>query len=209
MDKFFSRKLTGSQKPIMIALLAVAIVLVALVAMDLFAKPEMAVNKLVDPSANEQSTDIKVVDYEDMVSMPQVEKDQFKEDVPQNIIVPDMNTELSEEEKKEVALPTVVVEAAPGSDAKFRDFNISAENDTFTPKKIIANVGDTVHVDFTAVDKDYDIVFPSYDMMQTAKKGQTKILEFQALQEGSFTYYCSACGGPTSGPNGSFIIVQP
>ena len=159
---------------------------------------------------NNQAEEVDVqTEYEDIVEMPQQQKDEFREEVPVNVVVPDVDTELSEEEKKEIALPTVVVPAAPGVDAKFRDFNISAENDVFVPNKIIANVGDTVHVDFTAVDKDYDIVFPSYNMMQRASVGQTKILEFQALQEGSFTYYCSSCGGPESGPKGTFIIVNP
>ncbi len=209
MKKFFAKKLTASQKPIMIALLAVASVLTILVAIDLFGKPNNIDTKNSNQVIDEQELSGEQLEYEEVATMTQVEKDKFREDVPVNIVVPDINTELNEAEKLEIALPTVVVEAAPGSDSSFRDFNISAENDVFSPRKIIANVGDTVHVDFTAVDKDYDIVFPSYGMMQTAKQGQTKMLEFQALQEGSFTYYCSACGGPESGPVGSFIIVQP
>ena len=136
-------------------------------------------------------------------------KDKYREEVPANIVIPDTNTQLTEAEKKEIALPTVVTPAAPGVEAQFRSFDIKGEGGVFTPNKIIARIGDTVHVNFTAVDKDYDIVFPSYNMNQTAKKGQTKILEFQALQEGSFTYYCSSCGGPESGPKGAFIIVNP
>ena len=209
MKKFFSRKLEGSQKLLIILLLLLAIVLVIFVVIDIFFKSDVSDNKLSQPEDYELEEPATVVSYEDIISMPQIEKDQFEEDVPANIIVPDVNTELSEEEKKEIALPTIVVEAAPGSDSSFRDFNIIAENDIFIPNKIIANVGDTIHVDFTSIDKDYDIVFPSYDMMQIAKMGQTKMLEFQALKEGSFTYYCSSCGGPASGPKGSFIIVQP
>jgi hypothetical protein len=45
-------------------------------------------------------------------------------------------------------------------------------------------------------------------MLQNAQQGETKILEFQANQEGSFTYYCSTCGGPEKGPMGNIIIVQ-
>lgn len=202
-------KLADNQKPLLIALLAVAIVLVILVTIDMFKKPTVSpVSNQGESGQVVEETNIPV-QYEEVVEMPQEQKDQFREEVPVDIVVPGVDTELSEEEKKEIALPTVVVPAAPGVESKFRDFNISAENDVFVPSKIIANVGDTVHVDFTAVDKDYDIVFPSYNMMQKASMGQTKILEFQALQEGSFTYYCSSCGGPESGPKGTFIIVRP
>ena len=134
--------------------------------------------------------------------------DKFRTEVPTDIVVPDQNTKLTEAEKKVTAIPTVVTAAAPGVEAQFRSFDIKAEGGVFTPSKIIARVGDTVHVNFTAVDKDYDIVFPSYNMKQVAKKGQTKILEFQAVEEGSFLYYCNACGGETSNTKGSIIIAK-
>lgn len=195
----------GNQKGLLIALLGVASVLVILVAVDLFRGPK-APAPMVDTEAPAQV--IEQTDYTEVVEMPQIEKDAFKAEVPVDTVVPEVNTQLSEEQKKEIAVPTVVVAAAPGVDSKFRNFNIRAEGGAFVPTKVIANVGDTVHIDFLAVDGDYDIVFPSYNMMQTAKQGQTKILEFQALQSGSFTYYCSSCGGPESGPKGNIIIVD-
>jgi hypothetical protein len=45
-------------------------------------------------------------------------------------------------------------------------------------------------------------------MKQTADKGQTKALEFQAVNSGKFTYYCDLCGGLTSKTIG-YIIVAP
>jgi len=135
-------------------------------------------------------------------------KDQFRSEVPKDIKIPEVNEVLSEEQKKEIAVPTVVTEAAPGVESKFRSYDISGDGGKFIPSKIIAKVGDTVHVNFTAIDKDYDIVFPSYNMKQIAKQGQTKILEFQALQSGNFVYYCEMCGGPESSTKGSFIIVE-
>jgi plastocyanin len=134
--------------------------------------------------------------------------DKFRSEVPTNIKVPDENTVLTEAQKKEIAVPTVVTEAAPGATSKFRSFNISGEGGKFIPSKIIANVGDTVHVNFTAVDKAYDIVFPSYNMKQSATIGQTKILEFQALIDGSFLYYCESCGGAGGPTQGNIIIVK-
>jgi len=134
--------------------------------------------------------------------------DVFRQEVPVNVKVPEVNTVLSEAEKKVIAVPTVVVPAAPGATAQLRNFNIFAEGGKFIPSQIIANVGDTVHINFTAVDKDYDIVFPSYNMKQVATQGQTKILEFQALEDGSFLYYCESCGGSNSATDGKIIIVK-
>lgn len=208
MKKLIMKNHAGSQKTIMIALLGVAIILVVLVAIDLFNKP-----KVKTPVTNNISEESPVTPQENMTtetapSTPVVDTgDRFRTDVPADIIVPGTDTQLTEAQQKEIALPLVVVPAAPGSTSKFRNFEISAENDVFTPAKVIANVGDTVHIDFTAVDKAYDIAFPSYNMKTSAVAGQTRILEFKARKEGSFSYYCPSCGGPETGPMGQIIIV--
>lgn len=143
-------------------------------------------------------------------SKPEVvdDNDPFRQEAPVITRIPDANEVLLAAQQKEIAVPTVVVPAAPGVDSKFRNFNITAEGGKFVPEKIIVQVGDTVHVNFTAVDKDYDITFPSYNMKQTAKQGQTKILEFQAVQDGSFLYYCESCGGAEGITKGNIIIVK-
>lgn len=129
------------------------------------------------------------------------------EEVPKNIEVPDLDsTEASVPE--DVAIPKAVTSAAPGVSASLRVFEIKGENDTFSPSTVIAYTGDTIHVNFTAVDKEYDITFPDYNMKQTASKGQTKVLEFQAQATGKFTYYCDLCGGLKSKTVG-YIIVAP
>jgi plastocyanin len=134
--------------------------------------------------------------------------DQFRTAVPASITVPKVGQILPAVQQKDVAVPTTVVPAAAGATTQFRIFNISASAGRFTPSKIIANLGDTIHINFTAVDGDYDITFPSYNMKQSAKQGETKILEFQALADGSFLYYCGSCGGPTGTATGSIIIVK-
>ncbi len=108
---------------------------------------------------------------------------------------------------KDIAVPKVVIPAAPGVSASLRVFDISGNNGIFTPSTVTAYVGDTVHVNFTAVDKAYDITFPDYGMKQTANKGETKVLEFQATNAGKFTYYCDSCGGLKSNAVGYMIIV--
>lgn len=127
-----------------------------------------------------------------------------KEAVPKDIKIPEVGEKVS----AEVAAPSVVTPAAPGVSAKFRKFAIKGEGGVFNPSTIIAKKGDTVHVDFTAMDKTYDITFPDYGMKQTAEKGQTKILEFQALTTGKFTYYCESCGGLNSKAKGYIIVAD-
>ncbi len=127
-----------------------------------------------------------------------------KEAVPENIKVPEKGEKISED----VAVPTEVAQAAPGVEAKYRSFDIKGENNKFIPSTIIVKLGDTVHINFTAQDKDYDITFPDYNMKQVALKGQTKVLEFQAVLEGKFTYYCEMCGGLNSTAKGYIIVVK-
>jgi len=128
-----------------------------------------------------------------------------KLEVPENITVPELEDQL---ENKEIAVPLTVSKAGPQTEAMFRRFEISAEKDKYSPSEVIVNEKDTVHIDFTAIDKEYDITFPDYGMKQTAKPGEKKILEFQALTSGKFLYYCDLCGG-IEGKTKGYIIVVP
>ena len=127
--------------------------------------------------------------------------------VPSDVVVPDQNTDTSYI-SKDVAIPTASIFAAPGVSAHLRTFDIKAEGGKFIPSTVAAYTGDTIHINFTAVDKAYDITFPDYNMKQVVEKGQTKILEFQAQATGKFTYYCDACGGLQSNTLG-YVIVAP
>jgi len=129
------------------------------------------------------------------------------DDAPKNIAVPEKGEELSETQE-DIAVPDLVTSAAPGSSASLRKFVIKGENNKFNPSTVIVKKGDSVHIDLIAVDKDYDIVFPDYGMKQTAKKGEEKIVAFQAVIEGKFTFYCEVCGGLDSEAKG-YVIVAP
>lgn len=124
--------------------------------------------------------------------------------VPKNIKV----TEPGDKITAGIAVPITVQPAAPGVSAKFRAFNIKAEKNKFDPSTVIVKVGDTVHINFTAVDKTYDFVLPDYGMIQTAGPGETRIVEFQALTQGKYIYYCKLCGGLDSTAVG-YVIVAP
>jgi len=192
------------KKKSLIAIIILALVVVFLAAVILIKKPgtePIVSNEPLAPVGDE-------VDTEAIKDETEAPIDEFRAEVPVDIKVPEMGEQLSEAERKVIAVPTVVTEAAPGVEAKFRSFDIKAEGGKFEPSRIIGRVGDTIHVNFTAVDKEYDIYFPSYDMKQTAKAGQTKALEFNAVTSGNFTYYCQLCGGSESTAKGNIIIAE-
>lgn len=133
------------------------------------------------------------------------EKIVTREQVPKDIKVPELDQAVVD---KTIAVPEISIEAAEGlTDKKLRRFSITAENDIYTPSEVIANSDDTIHINFTAVGKIYDITIPDYGLKQTAQAGETKFLGFQAVKSGKFLFYCELCGGIDSNVTGHIIIV--
>ncbi|MCK9497375.1 MAG: cupredoxin domain-containing protein [Candidatus Colwellbacteria bacterium] len=128
-----------------------------------------------------------------------------RSEAPTDIEVPELGDEVGD---GSVAVPVGVTSAAPGVEAQLRTFNISAENSAFKPSTIIVNQGDTVHINFTAIDGIYDMTMPDYGLKQTANEGQTKVFEFQAASYGQYVFYCESCGGIDSDTKG-YIIIKP
>lgn len=125
-------------------------------------------------------------------------------DVPEGIKVPEMGEEVG----KGVAAPEAVASASVNGNNKYRIFSIAADKNAFSPDTIIVNVGDVVHINFTAVDKTYDLTIPDYGMKQTVYKGETKVLEFQTVNAGKFMFYCDLCGGLNSEVKGYVIATK-
>ncbi|MFA5163045.1 MAG: cupredoxin domain-containing protein [Patescibacteria group bacterium] len=192
-----------NQKMFLAMGVVLAVFLIILVIVDISRRSGKEAAKKVYPETTDKSTELVIP-----VGRTETEPSPFRAEVPANTVVPEMDSDPKKITDKEIVVPTYVAPAAPGIESKFRIFDIKGEDNAYNPSKIIARVGDTVHVNFTAVDKDYDIIFPDYSMSQQAKMGQTKVLEFQALQEGDFLYYCQACGGPNSTAVGHIIIVN-
>lgn len=128
-----------------------------------------------------------------------------RSEVPAGTVVPEKD---SANISGNVAIPEMVTAAAPQAEAKFRSFDLRVEGDKFLPDTVAVNMGDTVHVNISAVDKDYDFVQPDYGLRGVLPRSQTKILEFQATSEGKYTLYCAKCGGPEKGPVGYIIVVN-
>jgi heme/copper-type cytochrome/quinol oxidase subunit 2 len=153
-------------------------------------------NSSVEPEVVEENGSEEIVEEED--------QDPYRSEVATNTVVPEKDDVVEDER---IAVPKAVAPAAPNVESKFRSFDIVASEGMFKPSEIVVNEGDTVHVDFSAEDGEYDITFPSYGMKQTASAGETKILEFQANQSGSFLYYCESCGGEESLATGNIVVV--
>jgi plastocyanin len=190
------KKIFSNKKNLMLVLVLIAILLAGII----FYFQGFHVKKSIENIPQKEATPASQSESEASLR-PQTETAQ---PVPENIKVPEKGESVPEE----VAAPNVVTEAAPGVSAKFRSFDIKAENNKFNPSTVIVRLGDTVHINFTAQDKDYDITFPDYGMKQTAKKGETKILEFQAVIPGKFTFYCELCGGLNSSAKGYIIVSE-
>lgn len=199
-----NKKKTG----MMVGILVVVVLIIIVAAIASNKKAPVEQTQTNEPQTTNEQTNAPVGNDVTTTASGTVVQDKFRAEVPKDIKVPEVGEKLTEEQVKTIAVPTVVTAAAPGASAQFRSFDIKAEGGKYTPSTIIGRVGDTIHVNFNAVDKDYDIVFPSYNMKQTATKGQTKILEFQAVQEGSFTYYCEMCGGANGPTKGSIVIAK-
>jgi len=190
-------------KKTLIILGIIILILVILVLINQKAKPALTKigQVLTGTEATEQAT--TTASTTEVVSISD-----FVEVSDKKARVPEPNEKLSEEQKKEIAVPTVAIPAAQDSTASFRSFNISAENDKFIPERIFVNLGDTVNIKFTAVDKDYDMIFEGYNTRQKAVKGETKVLEFQANMRGDFTFYCQQCGGINSSTKGILTVLK-
>jgi hypothetical protein len=115
--------------------------------------------------------------------------------------------EADSEVPSNVAKPTEALPAGAATEAKRRVFDIEVNEDAFSKNTIIVNQWDIARVNFFAVDKAYDFYWPDFGLRQSAKKGETKSVEFQATRSGTFQFYCERCGGPAKGPVGTLRVV--
>ena len=130
-------------------------------------------------------------------------KSQTIQAVDPNTVVPDASSTLP----ANVAAPQLITQASPNSQSNFRSFTITVSGNEFTPNTVIVNVGDTVHINIKAIDKDYDFTQPDTGLSQPLPKGVDKVVEFQATADGKYTFYCKSCGGPAKGPVGYVTAV--
>ena len=139
-----------------------------------------------------------------------IEETEFIKPVPEGVKVPMPGEFIPDELKDIVAVPAEFLSPRDGSEegSGVAIFNIKGEGGKFIPSQIIINYNDSVKINISAVDADYDIILKGYNMKQTIKMGETKSLSFQALLEGRFLFYCDVCGGVESEARGEIVVVK-
>jgi heme/copper-type cytochrome/quinol oxidase subunit 2 len=105
-----------------------------------------------------------------------------------------------------VAVPKESISSAPGVESKLRIFEVKGENGIISPSNFRAYQNDVINIKLTAVDQDYDFFLEGYNLQVKAKKGETKTIEFQALNLGVYNFYCSLCSTKEK-PAGKIIVV--
>lgn len=129
-----------------------------------------------------------------------------KVETPANILVPEVSSTASV--PANFAKPSVVADAAPNMETKFRIFNLSVEKNKVAPDTLAVYLGDTVHVEIVAVDKDYNLVQPDYSFKWNLSKGASKTFEFGAVSEGKFSFFCESCPNSENIPVAYLVVVK-
>jgi len=105
-----------------------------------------------------------------------------------------------------VAIPKESVSSAPKVESKLRIFEAKGENRTISPSNFRVYQNDIVNIKLIAIDQNYDFFLKGYNLQINVKQGETKTIEFQALNLGVYDFYCSLCLTKEK-PVGKIIIV--
>ena len=103
-------------------------------------------------------------------------------------------------------VPSTVL-STPGTENKFRHFNLNGENNQYSPSTIIVKEGDTIDIGFTSKDRDYNFFLPDLGIYKTVPKGQTQNIQFQGYPYGKYAFYCKdVCG--SAKVEGTLIVTK-
>lgn len=94
-----------------------------------------------------------------------------------------------------------------GSTSKARFFDMKATKNGFVPSSLTVNAGDTVYIEFSAVDEIYDLDIPYLGVYFSAvQEGTSRRLPFDTPQSGTFLFSCrDFCPGKTI--QGSLVVL--
>ncbi len=97
----------------------------------------------------------------------------------------------------------------PNSDAKIKFFDLRATKSGFSISQIVVTQNDSLSVNFTAVDGDYDLDIPYLGAyFSVVKKGETKKFPIDTSTVGTFVMECRTyC--PSSGQIKGSLVVLP
>lgn len=113
--------------------------------------------------------------------------------------------EPGEKAEENIVVPKEAVKAGPETESKLRIFEIKGEKGIISPSMFRVYQNDIINIKLTAIDQDYDFKLEGYNLEIKVKKGETKTIEFQALNPGVFNFYCSLCKTEKMGN----VIVVP
>lgn len=76
----------------------------------------------------------------------------------------------------------------------YSNFELNLNNEKIGEKNVIfLKKNEIVTITFKAEDKDYEIFIEGYNLNLKISKGETKILQFQTVNEGNFSLLCQNC----------------
>lgn len=127
-------------------------------------------------------------------------------EVPSDIKVPNPGDTAS----GDVAIPTAVVDAAPGVDSKRRSFDVAFNGSNFAPSQVIVYAGDTTSIKFTTSGGTCEFSQPDMGLASTFTTERDQLIEItpDASMSGKYAFFCKNLGGPESGPVG-YLLVAP
>jgi len=94
-------------------------------------------------------------------------------------------------ENAKLTKPAQEFPSSPGkTEKKIRIFDMKVSKDGFSPNNLVVNRGDTIQINMTALDGDYDFSMPVGHFYQFSKIGETKNITFDATLDGTFVFEC-------------------
>jgi cytochrome c oxidase subunit II len=88
------------------------------------------------------------------------------------------------------------------------EIKVTARKFEFQPKTITAHKGEPVRLVVTSEDVDHGFALKEFNISETVKAGQTKVIEFTPDREGRFAFACSVfCGAGHDDMTGELIVT--
>jgi heme/copper-type cytochrome/quinol oxidase subunit 2 len=135
-------------------------------------------------------------------------------DAPLNTTMNDLNARL-------LFSPIVPVSAAPtppeqvffaseqSESVRLNSFTIVADKGSFSPSTIVVGDGENVQINFTAVDRDYDLaVAQPIGAYVRAKAGETQVFGFSTDQVGTYQFMCFQYCPEGRTIEGSIVVLK-
>lgn len=87
-----------------------------------------------------------------------------------------------------------------------RRVQVTAEQMSFDPQEITAEVGEDLAIELTSGDMLHDLTIDELDLHVAANGGDTAEGGLTADEPGTYTYYCSVPGHRSAGMEGTLVV---